>query len=62
MSILAPAKMRLWVEMWKEEVLASIPSNELQQKFQEKQVQKGHLPAKPPDKLQPKLDGGGQIL
>ncbi len=62
MSILAPAKMRLWVEMWKEEVLASIPSNELQQKFQNKQIEKDRMPAKPPVKFQTDLEGGGQIL
>ena len=62
MSILAPAQMRLWVEMWKEEVMASIPKEELTQKFQIKQMEKGRIPAKPPDKLQPKLEDGGQIL
>lgn len=62
MSILAPAKMRLWVEMWKEEVLASIPSNELQQKFQDRQIEKGRMSPKSPGKFQPELEGGGQIL
>ena len=62
MSILAPAKMRLWIEMWKEEVMTSIPSQELKQKFDDKQVEKGRLPAKRPGKLQAELEGGGQIL
>ncbi len=62
MSILAPAQMRLWIEMWKEEVMASIPKEELTQKFQVKQMKKGRIPAKLPDKLQPKLEEGGQIL
>ncbi|UCE74022.1 MAG: hypothetical protein JSV56_13540 [Methanomassiliicoccales archaeon] len=62
MSILAPAKMRLWIELWKEEVMASIPTEELKQQFQSKQIKKGRIPAKPPDKIQPKLDGGGQVL
>ncbi len=62
MSILAPAKMRLWIEMWKEEVMASIPMNDLQQKLQDKQIKKGRLPAKPPKEVKPNLEGGGQIL
>jgi hypothetical protein len=62
MSILAPAKMRLWIEMWKEEVMASIPMNDLQQKLQDKQIKKGRLPAKPSKKVQSNLEGGGQIL
>lgn len=62
MSILAPAKMRLWIEMWKEEVMASIPMNDLQQKLQDKQIKKGRLPAKEPKKVQTNLEGGGQIL
>ena len=62
MSILAPAKMRLWIEMWKEEVMASIPKQELKQKFQDKQIQKGRIPLKKPEKIQPKLEGGGQVL
>ena len=62
MSILAPAKMRLWIEMWKEEVMTSIPSNELKQKFQDRQVKKGRSPTKPQEKIQTKIEGGGQIL
>ncbi|UCE38105.1 MAG: hypothetical protein JSW00_02375 [Thermoplasmata archaeon] len=62
MSILAPAKMRLWIELWKEEVMASIPKEELQQKFQGKQIKKGRMPTKPPEKIQAKLEGGGQVL
>ena len=62
MSILAPARMRLWIEMWKEEVMASIPAEELKQKFEDKQVEKGRLPAKQPGKFQAELEGGGQIL
>ena len=62
MSILGPAKIRLWIEMWKEEVMASIPKSELKNKFQEQQVEKGHLPAKPPDKIQTKLEGGHTLL
>ncbi|UCG69168.1 MAG: hypothetical protein JSV09_15520 [Thermoplasmata archaeon] len=62
MSILAPAKMRLWIEMWKEEVMASIPMNDLAQKFQDKQIKKGRLPAKSPQKIQPKLERGGKVL
>ena len=33
MSILAPAKMRLWLELWKEEVMASVPKEDLKGKF-----------------------------
>lgn len=62
MSILAPARMRLWIEMWKEEVMASIPLNDLKQEFQDKQIKKGRVSRKPPEKLQLKLEGGGQIL
>ncbi len=62
MSILAPAKMRLWIELWKEEVMASVPKEDLKQKFQGKQIQKGRLPRSSPEKMQPKFKGGEQIL
>ncbi|ODS41045.1 MAG: hypothetical protein A7315_07155 [Candidatus Altiarchaeales archaeon WOR_SM1_79] len=62
MSILAPAKMRLWIEMWKEEVMASVPIEKLTQKLQDKQIKKGRLQAKTPEKLQTKLEGGGHLL
>jgi hypothetical protein len=62
MSILAPAKMRLWLELWKEEVMASVPKEDLKGKFQGQQIKKGRLPANSPEKMQPKLKGGGQIL
>ena len=61
MSILAPARIRLWIEMWKEEVMASIPKSELKHKFQEQQIEKGHMPAKPPNKIRTEIEGGGQI-
>ena len=62
MSILEPAKMRLWLEMWKEEVMASIPSHELQEKFQNKQVAKGRIDTKPKENIQAEIKGGGQLL
>jgi hypothetical protein len=62
MSQLAPAKMRLWLEMWKEEVMASIPSSELKHKFQNQQVKKGNIPVKPRECMQPQTKGGEQIL
>lgn len=62
MSILAPAKMRLWMEMWKEEVMASIPVNDLAQKFQDKQIKKGRIPPNSKSKIQAKLEGGGKAL
>lgn len=46
MSQLAPAKIRLWIEMWKEEVMASTPTDDLTQKFEERQVVKGRTPPK----------------
>ncbi len=57
MSILAPARMRLWIEMWKEEVTASIPKDELREKFQQHQIEKGHIPARRPDKIETELEG-----
>ena len=62
MSILAPAKMRLWIEMWKEEVMASIPVTELQETFEEKQIGKGQLPPKTHGNIKPELEGGEHIL
>lgn len=62
MSMLAPAKIRLWIEQWKEEVMTSINSDDLRQKFEAKQVEKGRLPAKPPKDVGPKVEGGGQLL
>lgn len=62
MSILAPAKMRLWLELWKEEVIASVPKEDLKVKFQGQKIRKGHLPGSTPDEMQPQLKGGGQIL
>ena len=62
MSILAPAKMRLWLELWKEEVMASVPKEDLKGKFQGQQIKKGRLPGSTPDKMQPRLKEGGQIL
>ncbi len=61
MSILAPAKMRLWIEMWKEEVTASIPKDELREKFQQQQIEKGQLPAKSPDKIGTEIKGGKML-
>ena len=61
MSILAPAKMRLWIEMWKEEVTASIPKDELSEKFQQHQIEKGRMPAKPPGKIETELEGGKML-
>jgi hypothetical protein len=62
MSILAPAKFRLWIEQWKEEVMTNINSNDLKQKFEVKQIEKGRLPAKSPKQVGPKVEGGGQLL
>jgi hypothetical protein len=62
MSMLAPAKIRLWIEQWKEEVMTSINSDDLKQKFEDKQMKKGRAPAKPPKEIGPKVEGGGQIL
>ncbi len=59
MSILAPAKMRLWIEMWKEEVMASTPTDDLKQKFDDKQVTKGRVPPKGTNKLGTDLEVGG---
>jgi hypothetical protein len=62
MSQLAPAKMRLWLELWKEEVMACIPSSELQQKFQDQQVKKGRLSSNPQDGIKPKIKDGGRMF
>ena len=62
MSILAPAKIRLWIEMWKEEVMSSVPAQELQQKFEDKQVEKGRISPKSHGKIQTNLEGGGELL
>ncbi|UCF07807.1 MAG: hypothetical protein JSW28_09230 [Thermoplasmata archaeon] len=62
MSILAPAKIRMWIEMWKEEVMASTPNDDLHQKFEEKQVAKGRIPPKDARKLNTELEVGGQKL
>jgi len=62
MSQLAPAKMRLWLELWKEEVMACIPSSELQQKFQDQQEKKGRISQSPQDDIKPKIKSGGPTL
>jgi hypothetical protein len=62
MSQLAPAKMRLWLEMWKEEVMASIPSSELKHKFQNQQMKKGRAPSKHPDGPKVSVHRGGELL
>lgn len=62
MSILGPAKMRLWIEMWKEEVMASIPTSELKHKFHNQQIKKGRIEAKPPKTPQSGIEGGGELL
>lgn len=59
MSILAPAKIRMWIEMWKEEVMASTPTDDLKQKFDDKQVAKGRMPPKGTRKLDTDLEVGG---
>lgn len=58
MSQLAPAKIRLWIEMWKEEVMSSVPAEDLQQKFEGKQVEKGRSPQKTTNKIQAEGEGG----
>jgi hypothetical protein len=62
MSQLAPAKIRLWIEMWKEEVMSSLANETLQQKFEESQVEKGRSPQKTPNKMQTETEGGGHLL
>ncbi len=62
MSILAPAQMRLWIEMWKEEVMASIPTSELKHKFHNQQLKKGRIESKPPERPKVELKGGGELL
>jgi hypothetical protein len=59
MSILAPAKIRMWIEMWKEEVMASTPTDDLKQQFDDKQVSKGRMPPKCTKKLGTDLEVGG---
>ena len=59
MSILAPAKIRMWIEMWKEEVMASTPTDDLAQKFDEKQSVKGRISPKCTGKLGTDLEVGG---
>jgi len=59
MSILAPAKIRMWIEMWKEEVMVSTPTDDLKQKFDDKQVVKGRMPPKGTGKLCSDLEVGG---
>lgn len=48
--------------MWKEEVLASTPTDDLRQKFDDKQVEKGRIPPKNVGKLSTDLEVGGQKL
>jgi hypothetical protein len=62
MSILEPARMRLWVEMWKEEVMASIPTSELKHKFHNQQIKKGRVCAKPPERPVSGIKRGGELL
>lgn len=62
MSILEPARMRLWVEMWKEEVMASIPTSELKHKFHNQQLKKERVNTKPPERTVPGIEGGGELL
>jgi hypothetical protein len=62
MSQLAPAKMRLWIEMWKEEVMASVPTSELKHKFHNQQIKKGRVPSKQPDGPKVCVHKGGELL
>jgi hypothetical protein len=62
MSILATAQMRQWIEMWREEVMASIPTSELKHKFHNQQIKKGRISTKPPKRPDAGIKGGGELL
>lgn len=49
----------MWIEMWKEEVMASTPTDDLKQKFDNKQVTQGRLPPKCTAKFSADLEVGG---
>ena len=49
----------MWIEMWKEEVMASTPTDDLKQNFEDKQVVKGRMPPKCSSKLGTDLEVGG---